>query len=131
MRQKLALALVLALTATTAFAENPVEGIWKTSVDDNGHFGHVKVTPCGDGFCGVLVKAFDGAGKEIASDNIGKRIIWDMKSEADGLYDGGKVWSPDRDKTYASKMQLTGDSLAVQGCVLFICRDGGTWTRVK
>lgn len=131
MIRKLALTLVLALTATSAFAGNPVEGIWKTSVDDNGNFGHVQVTPCGEGFCGVLVKAFDGAGKEIASDNIGKRIIWDMKSEPDGLYDGGKVWSPDRDKTYASKMQLSGDTLAVKGCVLFICRDGGTWTRVK
>jgi uncharacterized protein (DUF2147 family) len=26
---------------------------------------------------------------------------------------------------------LNGDTLAVRGCVLGICRDGGTWTRVN
>jgi uncharacterized protein (DUF2147 family) len=28
-------------------------------------------------------------------------------------------------------MQLSGDNLSVRGCVLGICRNGGTWTRVK
>jgi hypothetical protein len=27
-------------------------------------------------------------------------------------------------------MQLSGDALQVSGCVLGICRDGGTWARV-
>ena len=131
MIRKLALSAGFALVASTGFAGNPVEGGWKTSLDDNGNYGHIEVTPCGEAFCGILVKSFDGSGKAMASDNIGKRIIWDMKPAAEGSYDSGKIWSPDRDKTYASKMQLNGDSLAVQGCVMFICRDGGTWTRVK
>jgi uncharacterized protein (DUF2147 family) len=54
-----------------------------------------------------------------------------MVAEGAGAYSGGKIWSPDRDKTYNGKMQLTGNGLAVSGCVLGICRDGGTWTRVK
>ena len=54
-----------------------------------------------------------------------------MVAYPDGLYDDGQVWSPDRDKTYNSDMTLTGDKLAVRGCVMGICRDGGTWTRVK
>jgi uncharacterized protein (DUF2147 family) len=54
-----------------------------------------------------------------------------MVAYPDGVYDDGKVWSPDRDKTYSSDMTLSGNSLAVRGCVLGICRDGGTWTRVK
>ena len=109
---------------------DPVEGIWKTKPDDNGHFGHVQIAPCAEKFCGVLMKAFDGDGAVVQSDNIGKQIIWDMVAEGGGYYDSGKVWSPDRDKTYKSNMTLTGDSLAVKGCVLGICRDGGTWTRV-
>ena len=86
---------------------------------------------CGAAICGTLVKAFDGAGKEIDSPNIGKKIVWDMVAYPGGVYDDGKIWSPDRDKTYSSDMTLTGDSLSVRGCVLGICRDGGTWSRVK
>ena len=127
----LILAALLAVTGGAAFAADPVEGVWKTKPDDNGNFGHVDVKPCGPAFCGTLIKAFDSAGKEKASDNIGKLIIWDMVAYGDGVYDDGKVWSPDRDKTYNSDMQLTGDKLAVRGCVLGICRDGGTWSRVK
>lgn len=128
--KKLLLAASMIFAAGAAFAD-PVEGVWKTKPDDNGNFGHVEVKPCGAAFCGVLIKAFDGAGKELESPNVGKQIIWDMVAYGDGAYDDGKVWSPDRDKTYNSEMQLTGNSLAVKGCVMGICRDGGTWTRVK
>ncbi len=128
--KKLLLAASMIFAAGAAFAD-PVEGIWKTKPDDNGNFGHIQVKPCGNAFCGVLIKAFDGAGKELDSPNVGKQIIWDMVAYGDGAYDDGKVWSPDRDKTYNSEMQLTGNSLAVKGCVMGICRDGGTWTRVK
>lgn len=127
----LMIAAVLAFAGTAALAADPVEGVWKTKPDDNGNFGHVDVKPCGKAYCGVLIKAFDGAGKEIASPNIGRKIIWDMVAYGAGVYDDGKVYSPDRDKTYNSDMTLTGNKLAVRGCVLGICRDGGTWTRVK
>lgn len=130
MRTVIAAAAAITL-ATAAFAD-PVEGIWKTKPDDNGNFGHVQIVPCGSALCGTLVKAFNGAGKEIASPNIGKRIVWDMKPAGDGTYANGKVWAPDRDKTYNSKMQMRGSTLAVSGCVLggMICR-ASDWTRVK
>ncbi len=130
MIKKLTLAAAMLFAATAAFAD-PVEGVWKTKPDDNGNFGYVKVAACGPAFCGKLIKSFDSTGAEMKSDNIGKNIIWDMVAYPDGLYDDGQVWSPDRDKTYNSDMTLTGDKLAVRGCVLGICRDGGTWTRVK
>lgn len=117
--------------AGAAFAADPVEGIWQTAPDDNGNFGHIEVKPCGAAFCGTLVKAFDSAGKQVESPNVGKQIVWDMIAQGDGSYADGKIWSPDRDKTYNSKMELAGDGLTVKGCVLMICRDGGTWTRVK
>lgn len=120
----------LMFAANIAMAD-PVEGIWQTKKDDNGNFGHVEVKSCGPAFCGVLIKSFDSAGAPIDSPNIGRKIVWDMVAYADGLYDDGKIYSPDRDKTYNADMTLTGDKLAVRGCVLGICRDGGTWSRVK
>jgi uncharacterized protein (DUF2147 family) len=124
-------AAALVFAAGAAFAGDPVEGVWQTKPDDNGNYGYIKVQPCGAAFCGTLIKSFDSAGKPLESDNIGKKIIWDMVAYGDGVYDDGQIWSPDRDKTYNSDMKLTGDSLAVRGCVLGICRDGGTWKRVK
>ena len=121
----------LMMVAAGMACADPVEGIWQTKKDDNGNFGHVEVKPCGPAFCGTLIKSFDSAGAPIDSPNIGQKIIWDMVAYADGLYDDGKVYSPDRDKTYNSDMTLSGDKLAVRGCVLGICRDGGTWNRVK
>ena len=125
-----ALLLPFILAAAPALAD-PVEGRWRTAADDNGNSGLIAVAKCGDRICGKLVKAYGPDGAEKASDNIGKMIVWDMVPEGGGAYDGGKIWSPDRDKTYASKMSLKGDRLTVKGCILFICRDGGTWTRVK
>ena len=123
-------AAALLFAATVAFAD-PVEGFWQTKKDDNGNFGHIEVKPCGPAFCGTLIKSFDSAGAPQDSPNIGRKIVWDMVGYADGLYDDGKVYAPDRDKTYNADMTLTGDKLAVRGCVLGICRDGGTWSRVK
>ncbi|XAT61516.1 DUF2147 domain-containing protein [Rhodobacteraceae bacterium Araon29] len=117
--------------AASVVAADPIYGLWQTIPDDNGNFGHIEVQDCDGTICGVLMKSFDTAGKSIESDNIGKRIIWNMKSKGDGKYGGGKIWSPDTDKTYASKLELVGDELKVSGCVFIVCRDGGTWTRVK
>lgn len=127
----LMIAMATLAFAATAAAADPVEGLWKTKPDDNGKFGHVQIVPCGPAFCGTLVKAFDSSGAEIESPNVGKRIVWDMVAYGDGAYADGKVWSPDRDKTYNAKMQLEGNGLSVSGCVFGICRDGGTWSRVK
>ena len=123
----LALGLTVGL-AGTAFAADPLEGTWKTVGDDNGNSGLIKVAPCGNSLCGVLVKAFGPDGKEIASDNVGKNIISKTVASGGGVYKG-KVYSPDRDKTYNSRLTLSGDRLQVEGCVLGICRDGGTWIR--
>jgi uncharacterized protein (DUF2147 family) len=129
--QKLCLmATGFAVLASAAMAADPVEGLWKTAPQDDGGYGFIQIAPCGPAFCGTLMKGVNGAGEVATSGgDIGKQIIWDMTAQGDGLYNGGKIWSPDRDKTYNSKMQLSGDSLAISGCVLGICRDGGTWVR--
>ena len=129
MRNVMIAGLVLALSTASAAAD-PIFGTWKTQPDDNGNFGHVEISACGNAVCGVIRAAFDSAGNPRPSDNIGKRMIWDMNARGDGNYRGGKIWAPDRDKTYNSRMELSGNTLEVSGCVLGICR-GQTWSRVN
>lgn len=121
------------LTFVASAMADPALGTWQTAPDDNGNYGHIVVNMCGDSLCGELVQSFSSDGEVLESENIGRNIIWDMKARGNDKYDGGKIWSPDRDKTYTSKMELVdgGKGLAVEGCILFICRDGGTWKRIE
>ena len=128
MIKKFALAAAALVLMTGAALADPLEGMWRTVADDNGNSGLIEVAPCGDMLCGTLIKSFDAAGAEMASDNIGRQIIFDTVNDGDGNY-SGQVYSPDRDKTYNSRLVLAGDNLSVSGCFLGICRDGGSWTR--
>lgn len=116
------------VTAGTASAD-PVAGIWQTQPGDDGAFAHVRMEPCGASICGTITQAFDADGTPVASDFDGTRIVWDMRPAGEGAYADGKIYAPDRDRTYNSKMELAGDRLTVSGCVLGICR-GQTWARV-
>lgn len=128
--RKIALTLAAIMVAAPAWAADPLEGLWRTAKDDNGASGLVQVKPCGSALCGTLIKAYGPNGKEIKSDNVGRKIISQTVASGKGQYKG-KVYSPDRGKTYSSKLRLSGKTLKVEGCVLGICRDGGTWTKMK
>ncbi len=119
-----------AISAAGAALADPLEGRWRTAADDNGKSGLVEVAPCGEALCGTLLKAYGPDGGEVASPNIGRKIIWDMVAQGDGRY-RGMVYSPDRDAEYKSKLKLAGDSLSVSGCRFGICREGGVWKRQK
>lgn len=123
------LAAAFTLLATAAVAD-PLEGLWRTAPDDNGNTGLIQVAPCGDALCGILVRAYGPDGAEIASPNLGRHIIWDTRPQGGGEY-RGRVYAPDRDQEYRSRLILSGDQLSVSGCVLGICREGGVWTRVQ
>lgn len=125
-----AMAVTVLFAMAGAAAADPVYGLWQTTKDDNGNYGHIRVAECGPKICGTLTQSFDATGAEVQSEHAGKMIIWDMSADGQGAYGGGKVWAPDRDKTYTSKMQLDGDLLSISGCILGICRDGGVWARV-
>ena len=86
----------------------------------------MSIAACGDSICGTIAKGVDSDNTSIK----GKRMIWDMKSKGNGSYAGGRIWAPDVDKTYRSKMSLNGNALKVSGCVGPICRCQ-TWTRVN
>jgi len=122
--------LAFCLCASGAAWADPVTGTWRTQPDDNGNFGLVEIAACGTALCGTLGESFDSSGQKLDSAHQGRQIVWDMTPQGDGRYRGGKIWAPDRDKTYNSRMTLTGDTLKVEGCVLGICR-GQTWTRAN
>lgn len=123
------LAAAFSVIVTPVLAD-PVLGVYQTEAGDAGNYAHVEMYKCDDAICGVIRKAFNGAGQQIESDTVGKRMIWDMQAQGSGTYGKGKIWAPDRNKTYRSKMTLSGNVLEVSGCVLGICR-GQTWSRVQ
>jgi len=128
----LVLAAAAALSMTGgAFADDLI-GNWRTAADDNGNTGMIAVTQCGEMLCGTLTEAYDGTGAVMASHNVGRQIIWDTVNNGAGEY-SGQLYSPDRDRTYRSRLQLAGDELVVSGCVLggAICREGGRWQRTN
>ena len=115
--------------AGAAMAGDPLEGTWKTEVDD-GSYAHIDIAPCGAALCGVIAKTFNGSG-EYRSENLGKRLVIDMVPQGGGRY-AGKVWRPSNDKIYIGKMDLAGDKVALRGCVAggLICSKQ-TWSRVN
>lgn len=122
----LTVAAIIGLAGTAA--ADPLLGTWRTAQDDNGNSGLIRVAPCGNALCGTLVQSFDASGNAFTSENQGRQIISETVPQGGGEY-RGKVYSPDRDRTYNSRLVLNGNRLSVSGCVLGICRDGGTWTR--
>ena len=124
-----ALAAGLALLGAPAMAAG-ISGVFQTAPNDDGNVAQVEFTTCGEAYCGEMIRSFNSAGKAIASDNIGKNIVWDMMDQGDGYFKGGRIWDPGKDKTYKSKMTLMGDTLQVKGCIGPFCK-AQTWTRVK
>lgn len=117
----------LVLGALPALAD-PAVGRWRTQPDDNGNSGIIDMVMCGDRLCGTLIESRRANGEVFQSANNGRQIVWDMEPRGNGAYRDGQIYSPDRDQTYSSRMDLAGDTLTVAGCVMFICRDQ-TWTR--
>ncbi len=131
--KRIAMGLAALLIGAGAAAADPIEGVWQTIKDDNGNFGHIQISACGAKFCGVLIRAFDSSGAQIDSENVGRQLVWDMEPKGDGAYRNGKVYSPDRGKTYNGKIDVNGNQATVKGCLFKNsgCRTGGVWTRVN
>jgi uncharacterized protein (DUF2147 family) len=130
MRKWLSAALLAGLSGlATAAAADPVLGVWKTEADE-GSYAHIRMQSCGAAVCGIIARTFNAAG-EYASPNIGKTLVIDMAPQGEGYYTG-EVWRPSNGKIYTGKMQLSGNSLALKGCVAggLLCSKQ-TWKRVE
>jgi uncharacterized protein (DUF2147 family) len=120
------------LLPVSAFAGG-ADGVWKTESDKEGGYLYVNIGPCSSNSsntCGTITEAFDASGKDPGYANLGKPIVMDMQVDASGEYSGGKIWDPQSNKTYKSKMSISGNTMTVKGCVGPIC-SGQKWTRVK
>lgn len=125
--KKLALTLAAIVGfAGSAFAD-PLEGTWRTETDD-GAYALVNIAPCGGAMCGVISRTFNSSG-EYQSPNIGRQIVINMVPQGGGSYEG-QVWRPSNDKIYIGKMDLSGNTVRLRGCVAggLICASQ-TWTR--
>jgi len=127
--KKLALCLALALGLTGPASADPVEGLWQTEVDD-GAYAYIDMKPCGAALCGIIARTFNSTG-EYQSENLGKRLVIDMVPNGNGSY-AGQVWRPSNNKIYIGKMDLSGNSLRLRGCVAggLIC-SSQNWRRVQ
>jgi len=131
--KKIILSAAAVLALAGAAMADPAEGVWKTEPGDTGGYLHVTIKPCGANLCGTIRGAVDKDGQAVNDyEHRGKPIIKRMGINGGGSYSGGTIWAPDTDKTYSSKMSLSGNKLTVKGCVAggLICR-GQTWRRVN
>lgn len=123
-----------ALALPSLALADTVSGNYRTEANEDGAFLVVKFGPCpqnGAQSCGIISKAVGPDGKSISGyEHIGKPIVWGMQDRGNGKWGKGKIWAPDTNKTYASKMERKGANLKVSGCVAIICR-AQTWTPVK
>lgn len=107
MGKKLAFALAAILASGAALAAEPIEGTWKRP---NGTL--IKYAPSGGGkFCGTVLTG-EYKGKSIGCMS-GKGN--DYKGEVNKLDEG---------KTYSGKATVSGNTLALAGCVFggMICK---------
>lgn len=110
-------------------AAQGAEGVWRTARSERGASLNVRIGPCAgtaDRLCGEIVEVF---GSE-RTDLVGRTMLRDMAPDGPGRWSGGTVWAPDDDRTYRSRMRLTGGGLEVEGCVAVFCR-GQVWRRVE
>jgi uncharacterized protein (DUF2147 family) len=124
-----ALGLILGLGLATSAIAQDASGLWRTESNGEGYL-EVRVAPCGSAMCGVIERARSNAGAVAEFEHVGKRMLWDMTPDGAGKWSGGKIWDPTNDRTFNSRMQVSGGDLKVSGCVLGICQ-AQTWSRVQ
>lgn len=139
-------ALLAAILAVPAFAwagpGSPV-GRWQTVDDDTGKAKSVvEIYRTVDGrYAGKVVEILDTRnGPDPLCDKCrgsnrnkpikGMVILWGLKADGPGKWNGGTVLDPENGKTYKSKIELLDDArkLGMSGCIAFICRQQ-VWVR--
>lgn len=129
--KKSAVAIALAVTLLpfgATFADQAL-GTWLTEPDRKAQTAHVGVTRCGPALCGTILRAYDKAGRQITTPNVGKRIFWDTVPTSAGQYQG-RAFVPMLGREYPAQMQIKGNRMVVKGCLGPACMSQN-WTRVN
>jgi len=117
--------VTVGLVPLAAFAD--ITGNWMSEKNDEGKQISVEIYICGEQICGKITDVHNSDNTSI----IGTEIIEGMNKKSDTRYSGGRIYAPDTEKWYKSKIKVKDqDTLKVSGCVAggIICR-GQIWTR--
>jgi len=130
--RSIVLACVFGLWASApAYAKDSIVGIWQTQPDRKDLTSHIEVAPCGAGYCGRVLRAFDPSGAEVTTRNIGRMLFWDMKPQDNGTFGGGAAYVPILNVTTSNvALTLSGEQLEVKGRV-GLMRGTQVWTRLR
>lgn len=128
---KIGLVLIAAAVPATGSAQTALAGQWKNPMGSV----IVRLTPCGNAICGVVVDASEHA-KETARKGgtpnlIGTRILSDLRPDGNGSF-RGQGFDPKRNIHAQATVRLVSrNSLAVRGCAVFglVCKEQ-LWTRI-
>ena len=128
-----------------AFAQqggDAILGKWLTA----GGKSVVEIYKCDDAYCGKIVwlkEPLDKDGKEkLDTKNpdeskrnrkiVGLQILSGFKYKGENKWEGGKIYDPEKGKTYKCKAKLEGDNLKIRGYIGFsLIGRTTTWTRKK
>jgi uncharacterized protein (DUF2147 family) len=130
MKRIISIIAALGFSAGGALAQD-VTGVWKTEANDEGSYLEVEIAPCGEALCGTIIGAKNVSGTVNETyEHLGKPMVTDMVPDGTNEWTDGEIWDPSEDKRYNSNMELKGEVLVVEGCILFFCK-GQDWTRVN
>ncbi|WP_458389042.1 DUF2147 domain-containing protein [Sphingomonas sp. F9_3S_D5_B_2] len=128
---KAAVALVIAAIPFAASAQAAIEGRW---VNPKGSVV-VRVAPCGNSFCGTVVKASPKAQATARNGGtphlIGTQILSGLRPAGQGTFKG-QVFDPKRNIRAPATIRIVGpDAITVRGCAIggmLLCKEQ-RWTR--
>lgn len=112
MLRTIAITLAASLMLAGAALADPIEGDWRT---DSGETARIAAS--GGGFA-ITLRTGKHAGKRIGQ----------MNAAGGGKYKG-KITDPSDDKTYSGNATLSGNALAMQGCVMAVFCRTQNWKR--
>ena len=113
--------------AGAASAGETLLGVWQTERDAKNQTGYVRIYPCGNRLCGTLIASVDKHGKPSGSPNVGRRIIWNVRS-VEG-WGKGNMYVPVMRNEYPTVLIATGNRLEVKVCNTVGDCDTQTWKR--
>jgi uncharacterized protein (DUF2147 family) len=130
---RIALVALASAVPVTASAQASIEGHWK---NPKGSVV-VRITPCGNAFCGTVVDASEKAKANARRGGtphlVGTRILSGVRPAGDGLF-RGQAFDPKRNiRAPATIRQVGPNVIDVRGCALagmLLCKEQ-RWTRVS
>ena len=128
-----AVAALVSIAAPAAAQREPaLTGTWRNDSDSV----RIRIAPCGQGLCGLVVAASEKAMADAARGGtdrlIGTELFHDFRREDDGLW-YGQVYVPDIGQTFDGTLELVDrDTIVGKGCLFagFGCK-AQSWKRVR